>query len=104
VLLLCGGNIDLTILDRVIDHGLAVDGRRWRFAVRISDRPGGMARLTTAIAAAGASVREIVHDRAFSGADVFSTGVEVTVETAGHDHVAALAAALAHDGFDVRPA
>ena len=104
VLLLCGGNIDLTILDRVINHGLAVDGRRWRFAVRISDRPGGIARLTATIAAAGASVREIVHDRAFSGADVFSTGVEVTVETAGLDHVAALAAALAHDGFDVRPA
>ncbi|MFM7205237.1 MAG: threonine ammonia-lyase [Planctomycetaceae bacterium] len=99
VLLLCGGNIDLTILDRVIDHGLVVDGRRWRFAVRISDRPGGVARLTAAIAAAGASVREIVHDRAFSGADVFSTAVEVTVETSGHDHVAALAAALAREGF-----
>ncbi|MEX0670342.1 MAG: threonine ammonia-lyase [Pirellulales bacterium] len=103
VLLLCGGNIDLTILDRVIDTGLVADGRRWRFAARISDRPGGIARLTAAIAAAGASVREIVHDRAFSGADVFSTGVDVTVETAGHDHVAALAAALTREGFVVRP-
>jgi threonine dehydratase len=104
VLLLCGGNIDLTILDRVIDHGLVVDGRRWRFDVRISDRPGGIARLTAVIAAAGASVREIVHDRAFSGADVFSTAVEVTVETAGHDHVATLAAALAAEGFVIGPA
>jgi len=104
VLLLCGGNIDLTILDRVIDHGLVADGRRWRFAARISDRPGGIARLTAAIAQAGASVREVVHDRAFSGADVFSTAVEVTVETAGHEHVAALAAALAAEGFDVRGA
>jgi threonine dehydratase len=103
VLLLCGGNIDLTILDRVIDHGLVADGRRWRFAVQISDRPGGIARLTAAIAKAGASVREIVHDRAFSGADVFSTGVEVTVETAGHDHVAALARALVDEGFAIEP-
>jgi threonine dehydratase len=103
-LLLCGGNIDLTILDRVIDHGLVADGRRWRFIARISDRPGGIARLTAAIAQAGASVREVVHDRAFSGADVFSTAVEVTVETAGHEHVAALAAALAAEGFEVRPA
>ncbi|MFM7243079.1 MAG: threonine ammonia-lyase [Planctomycetaceae bacterium] len=102
VLLLCGGNIDLTILDRVIDHGLVADGRRWRFTARISDRPGGIARLTAAIAQAGASVREVVHDRAFSGADVFSTAVEVTVETAGHEHVAALAAALAAEGFEVR--
>ncbi len=104
VLLLCGGNIDLTILDRVIDHGLVVDGRRWRFTARISDRPGGIARLTAAIAAGGASVREIVHDRTFSGADVFSTGVEVTVETAGHDHVATLAESLRADGFAVMSA
>jgi threonine dehydratase len=104
VLLLCGGNIDLTILDRVIDHGLAADGRRWRFTTQISDRPGGIARLTAAIAAAGASVREIVHDRAFSGPDVFSTAVDVTVETADREHVAALAERLRADGFAVVPA
>jgi len=104
VLLLCGGNIDLTILDRVIDHGLAADGRRWRFKTAVSDRPGGIARLTAVIAAAGASVREIVHDRAFSGADVFSTTVEVTVETSGREHVAALAERLLTDGFAVEPA
>ncbi len=103
VLLLCGGNIDLTILDRVIDHGLAADGRRWRFTTQISDRPGGIARLTAAIAAAGASVREIVHDRAFSGPDVFSTAVDVTVETADREHVAVLAERLRADGFAVVP-
>jgi len=101
VLLLCGGNIDLSILDRVIDRGLAADGRLWRFSVRVSDRPGGIARLTAAIAAAGASVREIVHDRAFSGADVFSTTVSVTVETADRDHVARLAAHLRSEGFAI---
>ena len=103
VLLLCGGNIDLTMLDRVIERGLAADGRRWRFTVRVSDRPGGIARLTAAIAAAGASVLEIVHDRAFSGPDVFSTAVEVTVETAGTDHVAALMKQLRDDGFTTAP-
>lgn len=103
VLLLCGGNIDLTILDRVIDHGLAADGRRWRFTARISDRPGGVARFTAVIAAAGASVREIVHDRAFAGPDVFSTAVEVTVETADHQHWAALVERLEAEGFEVTP-
>ena len=103
MLLLCGGNIDLTILDRVIDHGLAADGRRWRFTTRISDRPGGIARLTAAIAAAGASVRELVHDRAFAGPDVFSSGVEVTVETADRDHWAALVERLEAEGFSVVP-
>jgi threonine dehydratase len=56
------------------------------------------------IAAAGASVREIVHDRAFAGPDVFATGVEVTVETADREHVAALVARLEAEGFDVTPA
>ena len=103
VLLLCGGNIDLTILDRVIDRGLAADGRRWRFTTHVSDRPGGMSRLTAAIAATGAGVQEIVHDRAFSGPDVFSTAVAVTVDTAGRDHVARIVAQLAADGFCVSP-
>ena len=101
VLLLCGGNIDLTMLDRVIDNGLVADGRRWRFTTRISDRPGGVARLTAVIAAAGASVREIVHDRAFAGADVFATTVEVTVETADRNHVARLVERLDSAGFPV---
>ena len=103
VLLLCGGNIDLSILERVIDHGLAADGRRWRFTTQVSDRPGGIAKLTACIAAAGASVQEIVHDRAFSGPDVFSTSVELTVETADRDHVAALASRLETEGFVVKP-
>ena len=104
VLLLCGGNIDLTVLGRVIDHGLAADGRRWRFTTRVSERPGGIARLTAALAAAGASVQEIVHDRAFSGPDIFSTAVEVTVDTADRRHAEQVFARLEADGFEVRPA
>jgi threonine dehydratase len=103
VLLLCGGNIDLTILDRVIKHGLAVDGRLWRFTTRVTDRPGGIARLTAAIAAAGASVQEIAHDRAFSGPDPFVASVEVTVETADAGHAAALYDHLRREGFVVVP-
>lgn len=103
VLLLCGGNIDLTILDRVIKHGLAADGRLWRFTTQVTDRPGGIAKLTAAIAEAGASVQEIAHDRAFSGPDVFVTSVEVTVETSDRDHVAALFDRLRATGFSVVP-
>jgi threonine dehydratase len=104
VLLLCGGNIDMSTLGRVIDHGLAVDGRLWRFRTRLVDRPGGIARLTATIAAAGAGVLEIVHDRTFSGADVFSVTVEVTVQTADQAQVDALRKHLLDDGFVVSPA
>ena len=103
VLLLCGGNIDPTVLHRVIDHGLAVDGRLWRFTATVSDRPGGMARLTQVIANAGASVLEINHDRAFSGPEVFTTTVEVTVETADQEHINALGKQLREAGFGVVP-
>jgi threonine dehydratase len=95
VLVLCGGNIDLTILDRVIEIGLVADGRLSRFTVSISDRPGGLARLAEVIASTGASIKEIVHDRAFSGPNLSEVRVVCVVETTGHDHVAALHRALA---------
>ena len=101
VLALCGGNIDITMLDRVIEVGLVADGRLARFTVSISDRPGGLARLAEVIASTGASIKEIVHDRAFSGPDVSEVRVVCVVETTGHDHVAALHRALAQAGVTV---
>jgi threonine dehydratase len=101
VLALCGGNIDLTMLDRVIEVGLVADGRLTRFTVSISDRPGGLARLAEVIASAGASVKEIVHDRAFSGPDLSAVRVVCVVETTGHPHVRALHEKLAAAGMAV---
>lgn len=101
VLVLCGGNIDITMLDRVIEVGLVADGRRSRFTVSISDRPGGLARLAEVIAGTGASIQEIVHDRAFSGPDLSAVRVVCVVETTGHPHVQELHAALAVAGIKV---
>jgi threonine dehydratase len=100
-LTLCGGNIDLTMLDRVIETGLVADGRLARFAVSISDRPGGLARLAEIIASTGASIKEIVHDRAFSGPDLSTVRVVCVVETTGHPHVQRLHAALHAAGVKV---
>jgi hypothetical protein len=61
------GNIDPLILSRVIEKEMVADGRRCRFVAEISDRPGGLARLTRIIADAGASITDISHERAFSG-------------------------------------
>jgi len=101
VLVLCGGNIDLTMLDRVIETGLVADGRLARFTVSISDRPGGLARLAEVIASTGASINEIVHDRAFSGPDLSAVRVICVVETTGHDHVRGLHRALADSKISV---
>jgi len=99
VLVVCGGNIDPAILSRVIEKGLVRDGRLTRFTAKISDRPGGLAALARTIAAAGASIKDIEHDRAFSGPDVSAVHAVCTVETRDHAHIATLHRALKKAGF-----
>ena len=102
-LILSGGNIDPTVLGRVIDKGLVHDGRLTRFTATVTDRPGGLAALTRIIADSGASIRDIVHERAFSGPEVFAVSAVCTVETRDHAHVRALHHALKKNGFPLRP-
>jgi threonine dehydratase len=104
VLLLCGGNIDPNVLSRVIERGLVADGRLGRFTAVISDRPGGLADLATQIASTGASVKQIVHDRAFASPDVSAVNVLCTVETRNHQHVAELRALLKSRGVEIHDA
>ncbi len=99
VLAVCGGNIDPAVLSRVIEKGLVHDGRLARFTVTISDRPGGLSELARIIAGCGASVKDIEHDRVFSGPDVSAVNVICTVETRDHAHVRELHRALRRSGF-----
>ena len=101
-LLLCGGNIDPLILGRVIEIGLAADGRLVRLVAKISDRPGGLANLATAVAEAGASVQQITHDRAFAGPDVSSVRVVCEIETHDRQHIKSLEASLSRHGIEYR--
>ncbi len=101
VFVLAGGNIDLTILGRIIEHGMVVDGRLTQFTAVISDRPGGLADLAAAIAAAGASIKHIDHDRAFGGADISTVRVVCTVETRDAAHIAELHGCLHRQGIRV---
>ena len=98
---LCGGNIDPAMIGRVIERGLAADSRLTRFITTVSDRPGGLARLTGALATVGASVKDIFHDRAFATSDLATVDVSCIVETAGPEHAAKMFAALEAEGFDV---
>lgn len=102
VLLLCGGNIDPGVLERVIEHGLVQDGRLAQFRAVISDRPGGLAILAEAIASTGASVKQITHERAFASADVSKVEVLCTVETRDHAHFEELCATLTERGIRLK--
>ena len=101
VLPLCGGNIDTPILGRVLERGLASDGRLDRFSATISDRPGGLARFAGLLAEAGASILEITHDRAFGSDDITTVRVHCIVETRDAEHIAAVRARLGGEGFPV---
>jgi threonine dehydratase len=100
VILLCGGNIDPNVLSRVIECGLVADGRLCRFTALISDRPGGLADLAAQIASTGASVKQVVHDRAFAGSDVSVVHVVCTVETRNKQHLEELRTRLKEHGVE----
>ena len=98
---LCGGNIDPAMIGRVIERGLAADGRLMRFRTTVSDRPGGLARLTDVLAQVGASVKDIFHDRAFATSDLSTVDVACIVETRSPAHARELVDTLENKGFDV---
>jgi len=100
VLLLCGGNIDPNVLSRVIERGLVADGRLCRFTAIISDRPGGLADLSSQIASSGASIKQVLHDRAFASSDISAVRVLCTVETRDRDHLADLRNQLRSHGVE----
>ena len=100
-LVLSGANIDLNVLDRAIEVGLVQDARICRFTAVITDRPGGLAGLAGLIASTGASIKDIAHDRAFSGPDVSVVRVVCTVETADRQHREALLSALRAAGVQL---
>jgi threonine dehydratase len=101
VLLLTGGNIDPLAHSRVIERGLAADGRIYRFDVLLSDRPGGLAHLSAVLAAAGANVTEIVHNRTFAGPDLSRVHVLCTVETRDRAHIGEIQQRLAENNVEL---
>jgi len=96
---LCGGNIDVTVLGRVIERGLAADSRLMRLTVAVSDRPGGIAHMAKLIAEAGGSVKDIFHERAWLHTSVDQVAVRIVLETRGVEHNAAILDALNGEGY-----
>jgi threonine dehydratase len=94
VIPLCGGNIDTTVLGRVLDRGLSADNRLINFYATVSDRPGGISRLTALMAEHGASIKDIYHERAWLYTSVDQVQVKCVVELNGSDHAKRLKKAL----------
>lgn len=98
--LVCGGNIDVTLLSRIIERGLVKDGRLVRVRVHLPDHPGALMKLCSVIAAEHANIVETNHDRAYYGVNLGDTVIDVTMETRGTGHVEKLLAALTAAGYE----
>ena len=94
VFILCGGNIDSTVLGRIIERGMAADGRLLKFTVVVSDRPGKLKDLATMLSTRGVSVKDIQHERAWLKESVFSVSISVVCEVRDYDHGCELRTAL----------
>ena len=99
-MLLCGGNIDVNLISRIIDQGLSKDGRMFRCIVSMEDRPGSLASLLGTIADAEANVIEVHHQRTFN-VGLGEVDIALTLETRGFDHVSSMVALLEERGFQM---
>jgi threonine dehydratase len=99
-LVLCGGNIDPLLLAAIIDRGMVRAGRLARVRVGARDAPGVLARITAAVAQAGANIEEVHHQRAFSALSAQNVEVELVLQTRDRPHVESTIARLRAAGFD----
>jgi threonine dehydratase len=97
--LVCGGNIDVTLLAKIIARGLVKDGRLLRIRVYLLDRPGALLQLTEVLARERANIVETIHNRAYYGVSLGETVIDVTLETRGSTHITAINHALSEAGF-----
>jgi threonine dehydratase len=99
--ILCGGNIDVNMISRIIERGLVGDGRMAHLIVKVRDRPGSLLRLTELVAEKGANVMDIHHRRGFADISVGDVEIVLQLETRGQDHVEEIIRALEKRGLKV---
>ena len=99
VCLLSGGNIDVTILSRVIKRGLLMSGRSCQLMIELMDKPGQLKNVSRIIADLGGNVTSVHHERANEGSDVNGCFLRILLETRNYEHIAQIKKALTDYGF-----
>ncbi len=97
--LVCGGNIDVTLLARIIERGLVQDGRMILLRIHLLDKPGALAELTRLIARHRVNIVNTLYNRAYYGVNLGDTAIDITMETRGREQVAELLTALTEAGY-----
>ena len=99
VCVLSGGNIDVTILSRVIKRGLLMSGRSCQLMIELMDKPGQLKNVSRIIADLGGNVTSVHHERANEGSDVNGCYLRIVLETRNYEHIAQIRQALTDYGF-----
>ena len=97
--LVCGGNIDVTLLARIIERGLVQDGRMILLRIHLLDKPGALSDLTKLIAEHRVNIVNTLYNRAYYGVNLGDTTIDITLETRGRDQVAELLGSLTEAGY-----
>ena len=99
VCVVSGGNIDVTILSRVIARGLLMSGRSCHFNIELVDKPGQLLKVSKIISECGGNVTAVYHEHAPEGSDVNGCYLTVTLETRNFEHIHTIKKALTDAGL-----
>ena len=97
-----GGNIDVTILSRVINRGLAKSGRICTLIIELADKPGQLLKVCQVIAAQGGNIVSVYHERNNDSKKVTDCVLRLSVETKNQEHVESITKALTDNGLKIR--
>ena len=99
VCLLSGGNVDVSILSRVIDRGLLMSGRRCQLTIELVDKPGQLEKVAGYIAREGGNVVSVHYEHANEGSDINGCYLRLELETRNFEHIRAIRQSLKNQGF-----
>ena len=101
VCVVSGGNIDVTILSRVIKRGLLKSGRSDTLTIQLEDKPGQLKGVSAVISDLGGNVVSIHHERASEDSDITECLLRLVLETRNYEHIKEIRAALKKNGFKI---
>ena len=102
VLVISGGNIDVHLLDRIIEKGLAQTGRLVRMSILLKDVPGALARLTSLVSQYRANILHIIHERAAKDIPIGFSKVILVLETRGPEHIREIKKGFKEKGYSLQ--
>ena len=102
VCLVSGGNIDVNMLNRIINRGLAKNGRLCQLELELLDKPGMLQGVLKIVADEGGNILSVNHERVGDSTDINACNLHLELETLNHEHIERIKDALTRAGYKIR--